>query len=42
MKKMLFNNVDKKLVKKESLMFKLNNNIVKNYELTNRNISDFS
>ena len=42
MKKMLFKNVNKKLVKKESPMFNLNNNIVKNYELTNRNISDFS
>ena len=44
MKKILFKDVNKKLIGggQKSNLNKLNNNINKDYEITNRNISDFS
>ena len=45
MKKILFKDVNKKLIGgggQKSNLNKLNNNKYKGYEITNRNISDFS
>ena len=49
MKKVLFSKVNYKLIRggqksnlKKSNLNKLNNNVNKDYEITNRNISDFS
>ena len=44
MKKVLFAKVNHKLIKMgyKSNLSIINNNINKNYEITNRNISDFS
>ena len=45
MKKILFKGVNKKLIGgggQKSNLTKLNNNVNKDYEITNRNISDFS
>ena len=45
MKKVLYKNVNQKLIGgggKKSNLNKINNNIDKDYEITNRDISDFS
>ena len=44
MKKVLFSKVNYKLIRggQKSNLNKLNNNKYKDYEITNRNISDFS